>query len=101
MSRTDWRLPGGYEDLRSLDAPGFAWEYLRRNPKFAQDRAKLARASRRGTLANQDEDDFARHWGVRFRDVSTRGRRRNLTLDECRAAECELDCPIPRRPRKS
>ena len=28
MARADWRSPGAYEDLRSLDAPGFAWEYL-------------------------------------------------------------------------
>jgi hypothetical protein len=27
MSRADWRAPGAYEELRSLDAPGFAWEY--------------------------------------------------------------------------
>ena len=24
MSRADWRTPGAYEELRSLDAPGFA-----------------------------------------------------------------------------
>ena len=34
MSRADWRTPGSYEELRSLDAPSFAWEYLRRNSDF-------------------------------------------------------------------
>ena len=67
MSRVDWRSPGTYEDLRSLDAPGFAWEYLRRNSDFQQDRRKLERAARRGGLNQADADAFARRWGVRFR----------------------------------
>jgi hypothetical protein len=38
MSGADWRNPDAYEELRSLDAPGFAWEYLRRNSEFQQHR---------------------------------------------------------------
>jgi hypothetical protein len=83
MSRTDWRSPGGYEDLRSLDAPGLAWEYLRRNPDFARERAKLARAARRGTLNPATADEFARHWGVRFRECRR--------LDACKPHS--MDCP--------
>ena len=45
MSRANWRAPGAYEELRSLDAPGFAWEYLRRNPEFQRDRARLEAAA--------------------------------------------------------
>ena len=67
MSRADWRSPGAYEELRSLDAPGFAWEFLRRNPDFQQDRRKLERAARRGTLNQAEVDAFVRRWGVRFR----------------------------------
>ena len=67
MSRADWRSPGAYEELRSLNAPGFAWEFLRRNPDFQQDRRKLERAARRGVLNQAEADAFARRWGVRFR----------------------------------
>ena len=67
MSRADWRTPGAYEELRSLDAPGFAWEYLRRNSDFLQDRRKLERSARRGVLNQAEADAFARRWGVRFR----------------------------------
>jgi len=67
MSRADWRTPGAYEELRSLDAPGFAWEYLRPNSDFLQDRRKLERSARRGVLDQAEADAFARRWGVRFR----------------------------------
>jgi hypothetical protein len=67
MSRADWRTPGAYEELRSLDAPGFAWEYLRRNSDFQQDRRKLERTASRGALSQSETDAFARRWGVRFR----------------------------------
>ena len=30
MARGDWTSPAAYEELGSLDAPGFAWEYLER-----------------------------------------------------------------------
>ena len=67
MGRADWRSPGAYEELRSLDAPGFAWEYLRRNPDFLRERRKLERAARRGVLDPAEVDAFSRRWGVRFR----------------------------------
>ena len=67
MRRADWRAASSYENLRSLDAPGFAWEFLRRNPDFQQDRRKLERAARRDVLNHAKVDGFARRWGVRFR----------------------------------
>ena len=67
MTPEDWRSPTRYEDLRSLDAPGFAWEYLRRNPEFQQDRAKLEAAARRAVVPEADLEAFAQRWGVRFR----------------------------------
>ena len=33
----DWRDPAQYRDLERLDRSGFAWEYLRRNPKFRRE----------------------------------------------------------------
>jgi Family of unknown function (DUF6499) len=53
-------------ELRSLDAPGFAWEFLRRNPDFERERSNLERAARRGALNSADADAFARRWGVQF-----------------------------------
>ena len=67
MSGADWRNPDAYEELRSLDAPGFAWEYLRRNSEFQQHLAKLESADRRGVLDQTEVYAFARRWGVRFR----------------------------------
>jgi Family of unknown function (DUF6499) len=34
MAPIDWRRPETYEKIRDLDAVGFAWEYLRRNPGY-------------------------------------------------------------------
>ncbi len=83
MRRGDWTSPDAYEELRSLDAPGFAWEYLDRNPDFAQDRRRLERAARRGKLDQVDADEFARRWGVRF----CAGRER-CALDTACPAKC-------------
>ena len=66
MRSPDWRSPGDYKGLQSLDAPGFAWEYLRRNPDFVRDRAKLEHATRQGPLNDGDADAFARRWGCEF-----------------------------------
>ena len=67
MSRADWRSPEGYDHLRSLDAPGFAWEYLDRNPDFTRERRRLERGARRGSLVPAELDAFTRRWGLRFR----------------------------------
>ncbi len=86
MARGDWTSPAAYEELGSLDAPGFAWEYLDRNPDFTQDRRRLERADRRGVLNQAEVDAFARRWGLRFR-TRHRGRRRHCTLDAGRTAQ--------------
>jgi hypothetical protein len=69
MSGADWRSPAAYEDLRSLDAPGFAWEFLRRNRAFQQHRKRLEHAAEQGVLSADELDGFARRWGVRFPDA--------------------------------
>ncbi len=86
MARGDWTSPAAYEELGSLDAPGFAWEYLDRNPDFTQDRRRLERADRRGVLTQAEVDAFARHWGLRFR-ARHRDGRRPRTLDAGRATQ--------------
>ena len=83
MPRAEWRSPAAYEDLRSLDAPGFAWEFLSRNPAFERDCKRLEHADDQGPLSAGELDGFARRWGVRFRKAravaatpSSCGRRR-------------------------
>jgi hypothetical protein len=76
MSRPDWRDSGAYEELRSLDAPGFAWE----------------EASRRRALTAADEDTFAQRWGVRFRERCRHDRSKRGPVD----GKCPRECDSPR-----
>ena len=46
MARPDWRSASAYEELRPLDAPAFAYEFLCRNPEFLADHARLTRKGR-------------------------------------------------------
>ena len=64
MPRPDWRLASAYENLRSLDAPGFAWEFLSRNPEFERDRAQVEKSGENTTVAQLDR--FTRRWGCYF-----------------------------------
>ena len=66
MARADWRSASAYEELRPLDAPAFAYEFLCRNPDFLSDHARLARSSRNRTLDAAEAEAFAQRWGVRF-----------------------------------
>lgn len=69
MPQADWRSPAAYEDLRTCDASGLAWQFLTRNAAFEREWRKLEQAAGRGTLSADELDEFARRWGVRFRDV--------------------------------
>ena len=91
MSRANWRVPGAYEDLRLLDAPGFAWEYLRRNSDFQQHRRKLERAARQGVLDQAEVDAFTWRWGVRFCERRPDKRPGLGSVDSTGSAKC--DCP--------
>jgi hypothetical protein len=66
MPELNWRSPEAYYDLRSLDAPGFAWQYLSRNPDFRRDQKRLAQLAQCNELTAEHEASFARRWGVRF-----------------------------------
>jgi hypothetical protein len=87
MGRGDWKSAAAYEDLRSLDAPGFAWEYLDRNPDFTQERRKLERAARRDALNSAEVDAFTRRWGLRFRGREGPERRQWSPLGATRPAK--------------
>ncbi len=89
MSSIDWRSPGGYGGLQSLDAPGFAWEYLRRNPEFTASRAKLQRAARRGQLNPAALEAFSQRWGVRFCEHQRYHKLQRCYLDRPCPAECD------------
>ncbi len=101
MSRADWRSPGAYETLRSLDAPGFAWEYLRRNPEFLLDQSKLERAAQRGTLALAETEAFTRRWGVRFRETASKEKPWLCTMVARYFAKCRRLDATSGRPRRS
>ena len=98
MPRAEWRSPAAYEDLRSLDAPGFAWEFLSRNPAFESDRRALEQAGHRGPHSADELDGFARRWGVRFRKA--RASRPPSSLDAGEPAERDPDNPGSTRSRR-
>jgi hypothetical protein len=101
MARADWRLASAYEDLRPLDAPAFAYEFLLRNPDFLSDHARLARNSRNRTLDAVEAEAFARRWGVRFQEKFRSRATRRRSLDDPDASERRDPDQSPRRPRRS
>lgn len=87
MSAADWRSAGAYEELRLRDAPAFAFEFLRRNPEFRTDHARLLRKSRGRPLNVEDADAFAERWGVRFRTRAPWSSRNSRAVDTQGASE--------------
>lgn len=87
MPRAEWRSPAAYENLRSLDAPGFAWEFLSRNPAFDRDCKRFEKASEDGPLSTDELNGFARRWGVRFRKACACWRRLSAVVDGGAPAE--------------
>ncbi len=88
MSRENWRDPGTYEWMQSLDAYGFAWEFLRRNPEFVAELRFLKRIARRRSLTQAELELFALHWGVRFHWALRNGMCRGGCLDRPCLAKC-------------
>ncbi len=62
-----WRSDAAQEQLNRLDRPGFAAEFLRRNPDYVADCNQAKRLIAQGTL-DQDtaQAELARRWGLRF-----------------------------------
>ena len=81
MSRPDWRDPADYEPLRNADVATLAGEFLKRNPDYQADRARLARLAAQDLLDTAERNTFALAWGVRFRSE-----RRAPDLDAAGAA---------------
>ncbi|OUC56125.1 hypothetical protein CA262_15610 [Sphingobium sp. GW456-12-10-14-TSB1] len=50
-------------DRRLLDKPGFAQEFLRRNPRYRSDYQKVMRTRRSST---EEQEVMARRWGLAF-----------------------------------
>ena len=100
MARTDWRSASAYEDLRLLDAPAFAYEFLRRNTEFLSDYARLIRASRRGATDPAEAGAFAQRWGVRFRSQARSSPTRRRSVDAPGASERGDPDQHSRRPRR-
>jgi hypothetical protein len=101
MPHAKWRSPAAYEDLRTLDAPGFAWEFLSRNPAFERDCKRLERASEGGPLSASELNGFARRWGVRFRKACAWRRRASPSVDSGAPAERDPPDAAPARSRRS
>ena len=66
MTRPNWRDGDGYKALMALDAPGFAWEFLKRNRAFVEELRFLKRVQQRRKLTRAERELFALRWGVRF-----------------------------------
>ncbi len=101
MARADWRSASAYEELRPLDAPAFAYEFLRRNPDFLSDHARLARKSRNRTLDPAEAEAFAQRWGVRFQPQDRSRATQCRSVDAPGASERDDPDQRPRRPRRS
>jgi hypothetical protein len=50
-------------DRRLLDKPGFAQEFLRRNPRYRSDYRNVMRVKRGST---EEQEVMARRWGLAF-----------------------------------
>ena len=100
MPHAEWRSLAAYEDLRSLDAPGFAWEFLSRNPAFERDCKRLEHADDQEPLSAGELEDFARRWGVRFRNTRAQSRDTLSSVDGGQPAERDPYNPAPGRSRR-
>jgi hypothetical protein len=63
----NWRSPTDSDYLKQLDRPGFAWEFLRRNPGYQEDYETIVRgaASDAGS-GGVTSEALARRWGLAF-----------------------------------
>jgi len=63
-----WRSAETIERLNHLERPGFAVEFLRRNPNYRQDYARMLRQIARDQAhAEATRTNVAHRWGLRFR----------------------------------
>ena len=63
-----WRSPETIDRLNRLERPGFAAEFLRRNPDYRRDFVRTQRLIARASVdAETARSGLARRWGLRFR----------------------------------
>jgi hypothetical protein len=92
-----WRISTAYDYVNELDAPDLAWEFLRRNPEYRQDYARL---KQRGLDEDQAAAALSAKWGLSFRSRPRPPgpeRQRGLdaesrSLDADPAGAPDLDC---------
>lgn len=66
-----WKSEEAIERLSRLDRPGFAAEFLKRNPDFQRDCRETQRRIAEGQVdAETALTELARRWGLRFRPGS-------------------------------
>ena len=65
--RSGWRSSAEYDYVEDLSASDLAWEWLRRNKRYAQDYATLSKAARDDVALKTALLD---KWGLRFRGRS-------------------------------
>lgn len=80
MARQDWRSASAYDHLRSLDAPAFAFEFLRRNADFLKHHTRLVRPDEQ-PIDPSEKEAFAERWGLRFRSGSAYSTRQCCPVD--------------------
>jgi hypothetical protein len=105
MPQGDWQFETAYEDKYALDAPGFAFEYLRRNRSFIRDHRRLESLLKRDMLSQKTRDAYARRWGMRFREIHSGGPTSDDPVDNdsspgCRSIDAGVDRirPLPDAP---
>jgi hypothetical protein len=68
MPTSFWRSPETIERLNRLERPGFAVEFLRRNPRYRRDYKRTMQQIARGVIdAETARSALARRWGLCFR----------------------------------
>ena len=68
--RPDWRSASAVETLDRLDRAGFAWEFLRRNPRYRNEYSQIRKGA---PTATQVAEAVGRRWGLSFRLRSQAG----------------------------
>lgn len=64
---SDWRSPHAADNLKNLERPGFAMEFLRRNPVYRQDYARMTRRVAAGMVSEEAATaELAHRWGLSF-----------------------------------
>lgn len=63
----DWRSAAAVETLNRLDRGGFAWEFLRRNPRYRKD---YHQTSKGAASAATVKEAVGQRWGLCFRPRS-------------------------------